>query len=63
MISLNEEEEALVSDHAKSDFEKQVIIQKCLRFTKWCDEVGIKFPKLEYPSFFDGGLVGVKVKE
>ena len=30
---------------------------------KWADKVGIKTPKLEYPAYFDGGLVGVRAKE
>ena len=30
---------------------------------KWCEEVGIKTPKLEYPAYFEGGLVGVRAKE
>ena len=30
---------------------------------EWCKKVGIKTPKLEYPAFFDGGLLGVRAKE
>lgn len=33
------------------------------RFNKWCQEVGIRAPKLEYPAIFDGGLCGVRVTE
>ena len=29
-------------------------------FNKWCKDTGVLIPKLEYPSFFDGGLLGVK---
>lgn len=36
---------------------------KAVRFLKWCEENGVKMPKLEYPAFFKGGLVGVRVKE
>ena len=32
-------------------------------FNKWCEEVGIRAPKLEYPAFFDGGLCGVRVTQ
>jgi len=38
-----------------------LIVEKCSRFTQWCKEVGILYPKLDYPAFFDGGLVGAKV--
>ena len=36
-------------------------IKKCKAFTDWCARVGIEFPRLEYPGYFEGGLVGVKV--
>lgn len=29
-------------------------------FNQWCKDNGVLIPKLEYPSFFDGGLLGVK---
>ena len=32
-------------------------------FNKWCQENGVLIPKVEYPAFFDGGLLGVKAKE
>ena len=35
--------------------------KKCKAFTDWCARVGIEFPRLEYPGYFEGGLVGVKV--
>lgn len=28
----------------------------------WCKQVGVICPKLEYPHFFEGGLVGVRAK-
>ena len=34
--------------------------KKCKAFTDWCHRVGIEFPGLEYPGYFEGGLVGVK---
>lgn len=34
---------------------------KCERFMDWCQKVGIYAPKLQYPSFFEGGLVGARV--
>ena len=43
--------------------EKSDEVNKYKRFAKWAAENGIKMPKLEYPSFFEGGLVGLKVKE
>ena len=38
-------------------------IKKCKAFTDWCARVGIEFPRLEYPGYFEGGLVGVKVMQ
>ena len=29
-------------------------------FNKWCRDQGIYLPKLEYPAFFEGGLIGLK---
>lgn len=31
------------------------------RFKKWCASIGIEMPKLDYPAFFEGGLVGCRV--
>jgi hypothetical protein len=28
---------------------------------KWCSDVGILCPKIDYPAFFEGGLVGGRV--
>lgn len=55
-------ESSFVTDHASSELEKEIIRNKCEKFVQWVTDVGIKCPKLEYPGFFDGGLVGVKVK-
>ena len=41
--------------------EEFIIKKKCARFTQWCKDVGILAPKLDYPAFFYGGLVGAKV--
>ena len=30
-------------------------------FNKWCADNGVKCPKLDYPAFFDGGLLGARV--
>ena len=38
-------------------------MEKCATFMQWCDQVGIKTPKLEYPAYFEGGLVGVRAKQ
>jgi hypothetical protein len=32
-------------------------------FMNWCNKEGMHMPKLEYPAFFEGGLLGVKCKE
>lgn len=48
-------------DHAVTEEAKQIVIKKTERFMNWCKEVGIEFPKIDYPAFFDGGLVGCKV--
>ena len=38
-------------------------MEKCEVFNKWCDEVGVKSEKVQYPAYFDGGLVGVQAKK
>lgn len=47
----------------EAELEKQDYIDKCRRFAEWAAKNGIKMPKLEYPAFFQGGLLGVKIKE
>jgi len=37
-------------------------LEKCKVFVEWCEKVGIKTPKLNYPAFFDGGLLGIQAK-
>lgn len=32
-------------------------------FREWCDKEGVLQPKLEYPAYFEGGLLGVRCKE
>jgi hypothetical protein len=32
-------------------------------FNDWCKENGVLIPKVEYPAFFEGGLLGVKARE
>ena len=32
-------------------------------FINWCKKEGVVYPKLEYPAYFEGGLVGMRVKE
>ena len=32
-------------------------------FNSWCEREGVKIPKLEYPTVFEGGLLGARVKE
>ena len=48
-------------DHATTEKDFELIRKKCKKFTDWCYEVGIRTPKLEYPAFFDNGLLGVRV--
>jgi hypothetical protein len=55
--------EPSLADHASTEQEKQFVRDKCARFVKWCADVGIVCPKIEYPGFFDGGLVGALVKQ
>lgn len=50
-------------DHAVTEEDFQIIRKKCEVFNKWCDEVGIFTPKIEYPAFFDNGLLGGRVKQ
>ena len=48
----------IVPDHATSDEIKEIIRKKCEKFNEWCKNVGIISPKITYPEFFEGGLVG-----
>ena len=34
--------------------------RKCEVFNAWCRANGVKQPKVDYPAYFEGGLVGVK---
>ena len=36
---------------------------KFTMFLKWCKDEGVIMPKLEYPAYFENGLVGVRCKE
>lgn len=45
----------------EEELKRQDDITKYERFNKWCKEVGIRAPKLEYPAFFKSGLCGVRV--
>ena len=33
---------------------------KTTMFLKWCKEEGVIMPKLQYPAYFENGLVGVR---
>ena len=37
--------------------------RKCLVFNEWCRENGVIMPKLEYPGYFEGGLIGVRATQ
>lgn len=50
-----------VPDHASDEVAQAFIRAKCARFNQWCKDVGILIPKIDYPEFFEGGLVGGKV--
>ncbi len=30
-------------------------------FNEWCDKQGVHMPKLQYPAYFEGGLIGARV--
>ena len=34
--------------------------RKCEVFNEWCRANGVVMPKLEYPAYFEGGLVGMR---
>ena len=53
--------EETVPDHASTKEEEDKIRAQREQFSEWCAKVGIKFPKVDYPAFFEGGLVGGKV--
>ena len=29
-------------------------------FNEWCKKEGVLMPALEYPAYFEGGLIGIK---
>ena len=37
--------------------------RKCLIFNEWCHSNGVVHPKIEYPAYFEGGLVGMRATE
>jgi len=37
--------------------------RKCDAFNAWCHNEGVIMPKVEYPAYFEGGLVGVRALE
>ncbi len=45
----------------EAELKRQEDISRFERFNKWCNQMGIIAPKLEYPAFFKGGLCGVRV--
>lgn len=32
-------------------------------FNQWCEKEGVIMPKVTYPAFFEGGLIGAKCNE
>ena len=40
----------------EAELKRQEDISRFERFNKWCNQMGIIAPKLEYPAFFKGGL-------
>lgn len=54
------EKKSQVTDVAPSENDQQQVKQKCRRFLDWFYANGGVCSKLDYPAFFDGGLVGVK---
>ena len=52
-----------ISKRMEDELEKQDLVVKAVRFREWCETNGVKMPKLEYPAFFEGDLIGVKVRE
>ena len=45
------------------DDEEELKADKFKLFLDWCDKEGLYMPKLEYPAYFEGGLMGTRVKE
>ena len=43
--------------------EKDDVDNKYKEFNAWCLKEGIIMPKLQYPAFFEEGLIGTKVIE
>ena len=38
-------------------------VDKFTMFLDWCNKEGMVMPKLEYPAYFENGLIGVRCKE
>jgi len=38
-------------------------VDKFTMFNEWCAKEGVIMPKLEYPAYFEGGLLGMRCKE
>ena len=36
---------------------------RMLMFKKWCESEGVIMPKIEYPAYFENGILGLKCKE
>ena len=47
----------IISDHPSSQEDKFKM------FNEWCKREGVYMPKMEYPAFFEGGLIGARAKE
>jgi hypothetical protein len=51
--------EATVQKHQSEETTED----KIAIFNKWCDKVGIRCPKIQYPAYFEHGLLGAATKE
>jgi len=51
-----------ITSQMEHELEKRDLVDKAIRFREWCEKNGVKMTKLEYPAFFEGDLIGVKVR-
>ena len=58
-VSYKEGAASVVDDKDEEDWRVEHG-RKCEVFNRWCRENGVIMPKLEYPAYFEGRLVGMR---
>ena len=61
--SQSEEQKSEIVKHDEGEDWKVDHQQRCAVFNEWCFSNGVMMPKVEYPAYFEGGLVGMQAKQ